>query len=68
MQLGVRHDEAAVKAEAAGITVVMNRCPKIEYARLSGEISWSGVNSRQISAKRPALLKAVQLLGLKYYH
>jgi len=64
MQLGVRHDEAAAKAEAAGIAVVMDRCPKIEYARLSGEISWSGVNSRQISAKRPTLLKGVQHLGL----
>lgn len=38
MQLTVRHDEAAAKAEAAGVKVVMNRCPKIEYARLSGEI------------------------------
>ena len=52
MQLGVRHDEAAAKAEAAGIKVVMNRCPKIEYARLSSEIQWMGVNSRTISAKR----------------
>ena len=64
MQLGIRHDEAAAKAEAAGITVVMNRCPKIEYARLSGEISWSGVNSRQISSRRPALMQGVQHLGL----
>ncbi len=45
MQLGVRNDEAAAKAEAAGIEVVMNRCPKIEYGRLAGELSWSGVNS-----------------------
>jgi hypothetical protein len=52
MQLGVRHDEAAAKAEAAGIKVVMNRCPKIEYGRLSSEISWMGVNSRTLSAKR----------------
>jgi predicted CoA-binding protein len=52
MQLGVRNDEAAAKAEAAGIKVVMNRCPKIEYARLSSEIQWMGVNSRTISAKR----------------
>lgn len=65
MQLGVRHDESAARAEAAGITVVMDRCPKIEYARLAGEISWSGVNSRQISAKRPTLMKGVQHLGLK---
>jgi predicted CoA-binding protein len=52
MQLGARDDEAAAKAEAAGIRVVMNRCPKIEYGRLSSEISWMGVNSRTISSKR----------------
>jgi len=52
MQLGGRDDKAAEKAEAAGIKVVMNRCPKIEYGRLSSEISWMGVNSRTISAKR----------------
>jgi uncharacterized protein len=52
MQLGGRDDEAAAKAEARGIKVVMNRCPKIEYGRLSSEISWMGVNSRTISAKR----------------
>jgi predicted CoA-binding protein len=52
MQLGARDDVAAAKAEAAGIQVVMNRCPKIEYGRLSSEISWMGVNSRTISAKR----------------
>ena len=55
MQLTVRHDEAAAKAEAAGIKVVMNRCPKIEYARLSGEIGWNGVASGVISAKKPLL-------------
>jgi predicted CoA-binding protein len=52
MQLGARDDAAAAKAEAVGIRVVMNRCPKIEYGRLSSEISWMGVNSRTISAKR----------------
>ncbi|MDB5501253.1 MAG: hypothetical protein JWR89_1155 [Tardiphaga sp.] len=52
LQLGVRNDEAATKAEAAGIKVVMNRCPKIEYGRLSSEISWMGVNSRTLSSKR----------------
>jgi predicted CoA-binding protein len=52
MQLGARDDAAAAKAEAAGMKVVMNRCPKIEYGRLSSEISWMGVNSRTISAKR----------------
>src|SRR5277367_2897347 len=45
MQLGIRNDAAAAKAEAAGIEVVMNRCPKIEFGRLGGELSWSGVNS-----------------------
>jgi predicted CoA-binding protein len=53
MQLGIRNDEAAAKAEAEGLKVVMNRCPKIEYGRLSKEISWVGVNSRMISSKRP---------------
>jgi uncharacterized protein len=52
MQLGARDDAAAEKAEAAGLKVVMNRCPKIEWGRLSSEISWMGVNSRTISAKR----------------
>ena len=52
MQLGVRNDEAAELAEANGLKVVMNRCPKIEYGRLSAEISWIGVNSRTLSAKR----------------
>jgi predicted CoA-binding protein len=55
MQLGVRNDAAAARAEKAGLTVVMNRCPKIEYGRLFGELSWSGVNSGIISAKRPRL-------------
>ncbi len=45
MQLGIRNEEAAAKAEAAGIEVVMDRCAKIEYGRLGGELSWSGVNS-----------------------
>lgn len=55
MQLSVRNDEAAAEAEAAGLSVVMNRCPKIEYARLSGEIGWAGYNTRTISSKRPLL-------------
>ncbi|TIR79004.1 MAG: CoA-binding protein, partial [Mesorhizobium sp.] len=53
MQLGVRHDQAAARAEAAGIKVVMNRCPKIEYGKLSGEIGWTGVNSGVLSSKKP---------------
>jgi uncharacterized protein len=52
MQLGVRNDEAAAKAEAAGLTVVMNRCPKIEWGRLHGELSWGGFNSGIISSRR----------------
>ena len=55
MQLGVRNDKAAAEAEAAGLLVVMNRCPKIEYGRLSGEIGWAGVNAGGISSKRPLL-------------
>ena len=52
MQLGVRNDEAAALAEANAMKVVMNRCPKIEYGRLSSEIAWIGVNTRTLSAKR----------------
>lgn len=64
MQLGIRNDKAAAKAEAAGLTVVMNRCPKIEYGRLSGEIGWAGVNSRTISARRPILRPGYQKRGI----
>ena len=49
MQLNVRNDEAAALAEANGLKVVMNRCPKIEYGRLSSEIAWMGVNTRTLS-------------------
>ena len=52
MQLGVRNDGAAARAKAAGLTVIMDRCPKIEYGRLFGELSWSGVNSGIITSKR----------------
>jgi predicted CoA-binding protein len=65
MQLGIRNDAAAAKAEVAGLKVVMNRCPKIEYGRLSSEISWIGVNSRTLSSKRAPLLgKGVQRMAL----
>jgi predicted CoA-binding protein len=55
MQLTVRNDAAAARAEAKGITVIMNRCPKIEYGRLSGEIGWQGINSRILSARKPVM-------------
>ncbi len=55
MQLGVRNDEAARLAEEAGLKVVMNRCPKIEYGRISGEIAWAGVNNRIISSQKPII-------------
>jgi predicted CoA-binding protein len=64
MQLGVRNDAAAAKAEAAGITVVMNRCPKIEYARLTSEIQWVGVNSRTLSSKRAPVPATTMRLSL----
>jgi O-acetylhomoserine (thiol)-lyase len=53
MQLGIRNDAAAATAEAAGIEVIMNRCPKIEFGRLGGELSWSGVNSGIIQNRAP---------------
>jgi len=55
MQLGVRNDDAARRAEAAGLKVVMNRCPKIEHSRLTGPIEWHGIASGVISSKRRAL-------------
>ena len=65
MQLGVRDDEAAARAEAAGIKVVMNRCPKIEYGKLSGEIGWTGVNSGVLSSKKPLMRQGFQSFGVR---
>jgi predicted CoA-binding protein len=62
MQLGVRHDEAGERARQAGLDVVMDRCPKIEYGRLFGEIGWAGVNRRVISSKKG---QAIQLTRKK---
>ncbi len=58
MQLGVINEEAAQQAQAAGLKVIMNRCPKIEYGRLSGEIGWAGVNTNVITSLRPKLAAA----------
>ncbi len=64
MQLGIRNDEAAALAEANGLKVVMNRCPKIEYGRLSSEIAWMGVNTRTITSRRAAVSGGIQRLSL----
>ena len=66
MQLGVRNDEAAARAEARGLKVVMNRCPKMEYGKLSGEWAWVGGNSGLISSRRQSLHESgkLQSLGL----
>lgn len=56
MQLGVVNADAAARARAAGLSVVMDRCVKIEHARLFGGLNWAGVNTRVISAKRPQQL------------
>ena len=66
MQLGVRHDKAAKKAEAKGVKVVMNRCPKMEYGKHSGEWRWVGGNSEIISARKQRLHPSgkVQSLGI----
>jgi predicted CoA-binding protein len=65
MQLGIRNDEAARLAEANGLKVVMDRCPKIEYGRLSSEIGWMGVNTRVLTAKRAKLSdRGIQRMSL----
>ena len=65
MQLGIRNDAAAALAEANGLKVVMNRCPKIEYGRLSSEISWMGVNSRTLTSKKAQISgRGIQRMSL----
>jgi predicted CoA-binding protein len=63
LQLGVRNDDAAALAEASGLKVVMNRCAKIEYGRLSSEIAWMGVNTRTLSSKK-ATVGGIQRMSL----
>jgi len=64
MQLGVRNDEAAALAEANGLKVVMDRCPKIESGRLSAEIAWMGVNTRTITSRKANIGGGIQRLSL----
>jgi predicted CoA-binding protein len=65
MQLGIRNDAAAALAEANGLKVVMNRCPKIEYGRLSSEISWMGVNSRTLTSRKAQISgRGIQRMSL----
>ena len=65
MQLTVRDDASAARLEEKGIQVVMNRCPKIEYGRLSGEIGWNGVNSRLISSRKRVMRQGFQSFGIR---
>jgi uncharacterized protein len=66
MQLSVRNDAAAQRAEAKGLSVVMNRCPKMEYGKLSGEWAWVGGVSGVLSSRRQNLHDSgrIQSLGL----
>jgi uncharacterized protein len=65
MQLGVEDAAAAERARARGLEVIMNRCPKIEWGRLSGEIGWHGVNSRIISSRKSLAGAGFQRLSLE---
>ena len=65
MQLGLRNDAAAARAEAAGVRVVMNRCPKLEYGRMAGENQWAGMNSGIVTTRKPVLASGYQHFSLK---
>jgi hypothetical protein len=65
MQLGIRDDAVAARAEAAGLRVVMNRCPKLEYGRMAGENQWAGMNSGIVTTRKPVLAAGYQHLSLK---
>jgi predicted CoA-binding protein len=64
MQLGIRNEEAARRAEAKGVKVVMNRCPKMEYGKLSGEWAWVGGASGILSSRRQKLHQSGKLQSL----
>jgi uncharacterized protein len=64
MQLSVRNDAAAALAEAQDVKVVMNRCPKMEYGKLSGEWGWVGGDSGVISSKRQVMHDSGRLQSL----
>ena len=55
-QIGVKNEDAVARARAAGLAAVMDRCVKIEHARLFGGLNWAGVNTKVISSRRPQQL------------
>ena len=65
LQLGLRDDAVAARAEAAGVRVVMDRCPKLEYGRLAGENQWAGMNSRIVTTRKPVLAAGHQHFSLR---
>jgi len=65
LQLGLRDDAVAARAEAAGVRVVMNRCPKLEYGRMAGENQWAGMNSRIVTTRKPVMGAGHQHFSLR---